>query len=83
MTPPKDLAKVRRGKKELVSLMLPLIIFFITFPFIIKIFGKNSLLRSVAGGAYLGALTFFLVGHLFFIVLAVFFGIFIGLIGPS
>lgn len=82
MTPPKELAKVRRGKKELVSLMLPLIIFFVTFPFILKLLGKNSLVRSVAGGAYLGGLTFFLVGHLFFIVLAVIFGIFIGLIGP-
>lgn len=82
LTPPKDLAKIRRSKKQMVSLLLPLIIFFATFPVIIKLLGKNPLIRSAVGAAYMGALTFFLVGQLFFIVLAVFFGFFIGLIGP-
>lgn len=82
LSPPKRLAKIRRSKEQMVSLLLPIIIFFATFPLIIKILGRNPLLRSVAGAAYMGALTFFLVGHLFFIILAVVFGFFIGLIGP-
>ena len=82
LTPPDKLVKMRRSKAQLASLLLPVIIFFITFPFLMKLLGKNPVVRSFAGAAYLGALTFFLVGHLFFILLAVFIGFFIGLVGP-
>lgn len=82
LSPPKDLAKIRRSKEQMVSIILPLIIFFVTFPLIAKLLGKNPIVRSFVGASYLGALTFFLVGHLFFIVLAVVFGFLIGFIGP-
>lgn len=79
---PKELAKLRGNKGQRVNLILPLIIFFFTFPLIAKIFGKNVFFRSVAGGAYLGALSYFIIGHLFFIILAVVFGLIVGLVGP-
>lgn len=82
LTPPEKLVKMRRSNAQLASLLLPVIIFFITFPFFMKLLGKNPVIRSFAGAAYLGALTFFLVGHLFFILLAIFIGFFIGLVGP-
>lgn len=82
LSPPKDLAKIRRSKEQMASLILPLIIFFVTFPIITRFLGKSPIIKSVVGATYMGALTFFLVGQLFFIILAVIFGLFIGLIGP-
>ncbi|MCO4755328.1 MAG: TPM domain-containing protein, partial [Bacteriovoracaceae bacterium] len=77
----KRIASVRHQKEAMASIVLPIIIFFISFPIIIRFIGKNPLLRSVVGSAYLGGLTFFFVGQIFFIVLAVIFGFIIGVVG--
>lgn len=78
----KNIARVREEKKKLLQFALPLLIFFLSFPLLKRIFRRREFLTAVSSSIYLGALNFAINGKLSLAVLGAILGFVIGIIGP-